>query len=418
MTVKKNNKKGYYISMSNVKAKILKEKIKDLSEFSSLEFSQFNKSTKIFSGKKTIDINLFDDINELVKKTYIEQCKLLYNEFHNNFVIVNNLVIQLDFIKTVCKTAELYEYVKPTIIESEHGFVKTTNLRHPIVERLIDHPYTPHTIELGNDIKGMLIYGINSSGKSVLMKAIGLSIVLAQSGFYVPASFYEFSPYNALYTRITGLDNIFRGLSSFSLEMVELNAILKRSSPKTLVIGDEVCRSTDHISGNAIVASTIEMLSETKSSFMFATHLHELVKLDEIKNLKNVKSYYIHVEYDKVKDTLIYDRKLREGSGDEIYGITVAKHIIHDQKFIDNASRIKDKLMNIKSPFEITKTSRYNANKFVRCCMICGSYDNLETHHIIPQKEFTEKRNSKQKNHKSNLIILCDKCHDKLHSEK
>jgi len=418
LTVRKNSKKGYFISLSNIKAKILKEKIEDLKEYENLSFLSLGKTTKIFINENKIKntIDLLENINDLTKKYYIEQIKKIYVDYHNEFITVNQIVTQIDYIKTVCKIADLYNYVKPIIVESDHGYIKTTKLRHPIVERIIDYKYTPHDIELGNELKGMLIYGINSSGKSVLMKAIGLSVVLAQAGFYVPAESYEISPYKSLYTRITGSDDIFRGLSSFSLEMVELNAILKRTSPKTLVIGDEVCRGTEHISGNSLVASTIIRLSQTHSSFMFATHLHELVNLEEIKNITNIKAYHIHVEYDKQNDLLIYDRKLREGTGEPIYGIIVAKHIIHDQEFINQAIIIKDKLIHENSIVP-TKTSKYNVNKFIHCCDICGNSENLETHHIVQQKEFKQKKNSKLKNHPSNLIILCSSCHDKIHNE-
>ena len=145
----------------------------------------------------------------------------------------------------------------------------------------------------------MLLYGLNSSGKSLLMKAVGLNLIMAQSGMYVAAESYTYSTYNSVFARITGSDNIFKGLSQFSLEMTELNAILKRNNAKTLVIGDEVCRGTENISGNSIVASTILLLAKSRCSFIFATHLHDLAKMERIKNLKNVGIFHLTVTYDK-----------------------------------------------------------------------------------------------------------------------
>jgi DNA mismatch repair protein MutS len=327
----------------------------------------------------------------------------------------------IDFLKSSAKIVTEYNYVRPKILDLDHGYIKTENLRHPIVERIIEHEYVPHNIELGKDLKGMLIYGINSSGKSVLMKAIGLSIVMAQAGLYVPASLYEFSPYNSLFTRITGNDNIFRGLSSFALEMVELNAILKRTSNKTLVIGDEVCRGTEHISGSAIVATTVIELAKTNSSFIFATHLHELSNLDEIKELTNVKSFHLQVDYDNNHDTLIYDRKIKEGSGDSIYGITVARHIIHDVNFIDHAIKIKNKLLNISDTMIPNKKSKYNSKVYVYKCAECGKTDcQLDTHHICHQVDcdngFVKDKKHIKKNQKSNLKVLCKECHQNVHN--
>ena len=274
----------------------------------------------------------------------------------------------------------------------------------------------------------MLVFGINSSGKSSLMKSAGISVVMAQAGLFVPASEYKFSPYHSLYTRITGNDNLFKGLSSFALEMVELKAILKRATPQTLVIGDEVCRGTEHISGNAIVATTLINLAKSNSSFIFATHLHELANMERIKKLEKVKSFHLSISYDQVKDEIIYDRKLKPGSGDNIYGITVARHIIHDKEFIDLALEIKNELLETHSSMISGKTSRYNSDILIYQCQVCGEKDkvghisNLETHHINFQKDcengFVKNKPHLRKNDKSNLVILCNECHDKLHSNE
>ena len=252
---------------------------------------------------------------------------------------------------------------------------------------------------------------------------------MSQAGLYVPATYYKFSPYHVLYTRITGNDNLFKGLSSFALEMVELKAILKRATNKTLVIGDEVCRGTEHISGNAIVASTIINLAKSDSSFIFATHLHELANMERIKKLDKVKSYHLSISYDSKTDEIIYDRKLKEGSGDNIYGITVARHIIHDKEFIDLAIEIKNELLETHDSIISGKTSKYNSQLYIYQCQICGQKDklgqissvsNLETHHINFQKDcidgFVKNKLHIRKNDKSNLVVLCSDCHDKIHN--
>jgi DNA mismatch repair protein MutS len=160
--------------------------------------------------------------------------------------------------------------------------------------------YIPNDISLGttaeNNINGILLYGLNSSGKSTCMKAVGLSIVMAQSGLFVPATEFSYSPYESLLARITGNDNILKGLSSFALEMTELRAILKRASPKTMVLGDEVCRGTENISAISLVTSTIERLSKTGSNFIFATHLHKVAEMESIKMLDNVKAFHLTVD--------------------------------------------------------------------------------------------------------------------------
>jgi len=260
---------------------------------------------------------------------------------------------------------------------------------------------------------------------SAYMKAIGMSIIMAQTGMYVPAKSFEYSPYSSLLCRITGNDNLFKGLSSFALEMTELRAILKRSGPRTIVIGDEVCRGTEHISGNAIVASTILTLAKSGSSFIFATHLHKIAEMERIKKLPNVKSFHLSVKYNKEKNILVFDRQLKPGSGPKVYGLSVASHIIHDKEFLRLAQEIKNEQLNLPNTILPKKTSQYNSKIYVDSCNIChsavNSYGYLHTHHINHQKDcisgFINKSSHIKKNQESNLVILCRKCHDMVHDK-
>ncbi len=442
ITVKKNERDGHYLNLTKLRSEQLKKKISELNKIDvkgytldpkKLVFKDQNNTTKIFFPeleKKSDEIEEIKlNLNKLVKQKFIETLNSLYIEYKDLFKKISNFISHIDFLKSNAKTAKLYNYIKPNIINKSDSFISCKNLRHPIIERIIDYEYVPHDFNLGNkELKGMLIFGINSSGKSSLMKSAGLSIVMAQAGMFVPASEFKYSPYHSLYTRITGNDNLFKGLSSFALEMVELKAILKRATPKTLVIGDEVCRGTEHISGNAIVATTLINLAKSNSSFIFATHLHELANMERIKNLSNVKPFHLSISYDTEKDEIIYDRVLKEGSGDNIYGITVARHIIHDKEFIDMALEIKNELLESHNSMISGKTSRYNSDVLVYQCQICGvnekkeKISSLETHHINFQKDcingFVKNKQHIGKNDKSNLIVLCNSCHDKIHANE
>jgi DNA mismatch repair protein MutS len=415
--VGESNKNNLSIDLSQFDIKILKSQIK-----------LFLKKPEQVSSDKNDLTEIESKLIKMVEKIYIEQLKFLHDTYEGVFNKIISFVTYIDYIISNAITADLYAYQKPKITSSDSSYVKAQNLRHPIVERLIDYEYIPHSIELGSELKGILIYGLNSSGKSVLMKAVGLSVIMAQCGMYVPAKSFELTPYNSIYTRITGNDNLFKGLSSFSLEMVELNSIIKRADKMSLIIGDEVCRGTEHISGNAIVASTIVSLSESKSSFIFATHLHELIHLECIKKLNNVKAFHLSVDFDPKTDSLIYDRKLKEGSGDKVYGILVAKYIIQDKKFMELTVKIKNELTNNFDTLISGKTSRYNSNLYVYKCEICsknnvrGDRLPLETHHINFQKDFIENKTDKEnkehliKNSLANLIVICDECHNKIHT--
>ena len=440
--IKKNDRDGHYLSITKIRCEQLNKKLKEIKEIdiegykldpTKLIFKEQNNVVKICFPdleKKSDEIEkIKNKINKLVKIKFFETLQELYNKYKINFSKISNFISYIDFIKSSAKTAKLYNYIKPNIIVNDESFISCKCLRHPIIERIIDYEYVPHDISIGDDkLKGMLIYGINSSGKSSLMKATGLSIIMAQAGLYVPASEFNYSPYKSLYARITGNDNLFKGLSSFALEMVELNAILKRSNKNTLVIGDEICRGTEHISGNAIVATSIINLAKVNASFIFATHLHELSHMDRIKKLDKVKSFHLSISYDHINDEIIYDRKLKEGSGDNIYGITVARNIIHNKDFIDLALEIKNELLEDHQSMISGKTSNYNSELLIYQCQICGvkekkgKISNLETHHINFQKDcengFIKNKPYIKKDDKSNIVILCNECHDKLHANE
>ena len=451
--VKRNELDGYYLNLSKPRAEILKTNLANIESITvrnteiktdRLKFNMHNKNnTKIVllnnnnnnNNSNNLDYENTeidtDDIHNtmiaLITTYFYKEMDYIYATYSKYIKRITYFVAYCDYIKSNAKTAQLYNYTQPIIkYNIKNSYVKATNMRHPIIERLIDYEYIPHNVDLGNELKGMLVYGLNSSGKSSYMKAIGLCIIMAQAGLYIPAESFIYSPYDMLFTRITGDDNLFKGLSSFTVEMIELKAIMKRANSKTLIIGDEICRGTEHISANAIVASAIIKLNEAQSSFIFATHLHEIAKMKRITDLQNVKSYYISVELDAKSNRLIYDRKMKEGSGENIYGITVAKYIIADNDFTKLATEIKNDMLNEYSGLTSGKTSRYNTDLLIDECTLCHAKNKkshispLETHHIFFQKDCTNGfLNAKphiHKNNLSNLVVLCSECHDKLHS--
>jgi DNA mismatch repair protein MutS len=294
-------------------------------------------------------------------------------------------------------------------------------LRHPIIERIAtDTRYVSNDIALGlpNDQDGILLYGLNSSGKSSLMKSIGIAIVMAQSGMYVPCDSMEFWPYDYIFTRILSCDDIFKGQSTFTKEMLELRGILKRSNKNSLVLGDELCSGTESISALSIVSAGIHTLAKRECSFVFATHLHDLVEIDEVKAQDNVKVYHLSVEYDPQTKRLVYDRKLKEGNGSTLYGLEVCKSLDLDTEFLQLANRVRHKLLDTHENILSTSSNqnKYNRGVYVDKCQVCGAKAS-EIHHISQQKEADENGyiGTFHKNDRFNLVSLCDTCHDRVH---
>ena len=318
----------------------------------------------------------------------------------------------LDFVATNAKNADEYRYTRPVLEVRDSSLLNAKGLRHPILERIRqDIDYVPNDVSL--DGNGLLLFGVNASGKSSLMKAIGLNVIMAQAGMYVAAADMVLCPYKHIFTRISGNDNIFRGWSTFMVEMMELRNILQRSDAHSLVLGDELCSGTESLSALAIVAAGIHALDKKRTAFVFATHLHDLSKLDLP---ESVQVSHMHVEVSP-DGYLIFDRTLREGTGSSVYGLEVCHGLGMPSEFLRKAHEIRCKIEG-RSPELVDPTkSRYNARVFKDVCVECGQ-PATEVHHIKEQHTADEQGfiGVNHKNKESNLMPLCEACHVKQHT--
>jgi DNA mismatch repair protein MutS len=332
--------------------------------------------------------------------------------------ILGDMDVQL----TNARNALDFCYTRPNVsINTNHSksFLDAKQMRHPIIERLqTQTPYVPNDVTLGtHNTDGWLLYGINAAGKSSLMKAIGLNVLMAQAGMYVPCAALTYEPYDYIFTRISGADNIYRGMSSFTVEITELRNILMRCNARSLVLGDELCAGTESLSALSIVAAGVETLAETQASFVFATHLHELVSLGTLPS--NVSIFHIHIEMDPETQTITYDRHLTPGVGHSHYGLEVCRALALPDAFLKRAHAYRRKIQDEPQTFMNTKPSNYNKSLFVDRCALCSS-PATETHHIRYQRDATASRSKKHIQHipvhsTQNLVPLCDACHLKEH---
>ena len=420
----------YYFALTKKRAETLKKNLPDrlafLETFVSrdeliFEFSR-SQTAKITASR----LREISDSIMLNKEKLCRHCKSTFNAFvkkiSKNELVFDTLVdklTSLDIAASSAMCAYKYNYVRPIINGTGPSFVEVESLRHPIIERLqtgID--YVPNDVSLGKgNVNGMLLYGINSSGKSSLMKALGLAVILAQAGFYVPAKAMMIHPFEKLMTRILSHDNLWKSLSSFACEMQELRGILSRADDSTLVLGDELANSTETTSGISIVAASIKRLSTLNAKFLLSSHLHELADMSIITSLSKVQTFHLECRYDLETETLIYDRTLKHGSGNARYGIEVCAASGFDDEFIKEANAIRQEIIHCTTS---CKKSRYNTRLMIRECSLCGKKSTLETHHIIQQKD-ADKRgllpDGKHKNELSNLCVLCETCHDSLHTQ-
>ena len=378
-----------------------------------IKFTKHDKSTvnieiPILTKYRSKLAKLYKRISKFNVEIYNDTMDYLYNTYNIALQKTNESIADVDSTVTGAKIQRDNNYSKPEIVDSEKSFIDIRDMRHPIVERIdTSCEYITNDIVLGDIVDGVLLFGTNACGKSTFMKAIGLNLVMAQAGLYVASSSFRFSPYTKIFTRILNNDNIFRSQSTFAVEMEEIKTIIDVADHKTLVLGDEVCNGTETTSAISIVYSTIKHLCNVKSSFVFTSHFHQLTKIPDIHELHNLSIY--HLTIDNIHGKLIYNRKLKPGSGPPIYGIRVCEALGLPQHFLDNAIHIQKQIENTGS----VKTSPYNPNVIVDKCGICGE-SATETHHIKEQcsSDSNDMIDHHHKNIDHNLVPLCKKCHD------
>ena len=421
-----NERDGYHLITTKKRWKDIESSIKH----QGLLFNKINpgdfigkdnsvSGTKIFSEqlKKISDelIKKEHEISVLVQEEYKKYCIEFSEKYKQDILKIIDWISRVDFYYSGAMCIEKYHYTIPDIQEDTKSWFICKKIRHPIVERISEN-YIPFDIELGIDYTGITLFGLNSAGKSTLQKSVGLNIILAQMGYPVSCVQLKYSPYHSLFTRISGNDNLFKGLSSFTIEMLEIRNILKRTNNRSLIIADEVCRGTEYESGLIIVLTMIKLLDQKNANFITASHLHEIVKHPIYQNIKNVRSFHIKINYDEKTNIITYNRELHSGSGDNFYGLSISKSLIDDREFIQISNDIKNSMVSTKKDISI-----YNSKLIKDVCACCNKKvkENdvpLETHHIIFQKDAVNNmiNEYQHKNSSSNLVVICQKCHDEV----
>lgn len=368
-------------------------------------------SDKLYRSKNLLEKSVSNLYKDVLEELY---------KYNNILFTIVNFIGDLDCAMSTASNYIKYNYCKP-VLDSDNtkSYFDCKGIRHPIIENILTNTlYVTNDVIMGNNNNdGILLFGTNSCGKSSLMKAIGLCVIMSQAGLYVPACEFKIRPYTQIFSRIGNQDNIFTGKSSFTQEISELRDIFNRADQNSLIIGDEPCSGTEHISAISIVSACIEHLSTIKSSFIFATHLHKLNEINLIKDLENLHMYHLKITYDEINDRLIYNRKLELGIGNEEYGLEVAKSLALEKEFLNNAYKVKNQLKDIG--LYSTKSSVYNSKKILYDCEICGKTGD-EIHHINFQSMANKfgHINSIHKNSLGNLCSICSGCHDKVHNDE
>jgi DNA mismatch repair protein MutS len=234
---------------------------------------------------------------------------------------VAQLTAELDVLSTMAEVAERESYVRPVVTD---GFeLEIAGGRHPVVERMMAREkFIPNDVTLTDDRRMIILTGPNMSGKSTILRQIGLIVLMAQIGSFVPANSATIGIVDRLFTRVGASDNLVRGQSTFMVEMSETSAILHTATRNSLVLLDEIGRGTSTYDGVSIAWSVSEYLhDQVRCKTVFATHYHELTQLtDELVSACNYS-----VEVKEAGDRVLFLHRLVPGGANRSYGIEVGR---------------------------------------------------------------------------------------------
>jgi len=282
-----------------------------------------------------------------------KRCALEYKIFcsiRDKIILKADLILKLaDFIAHIdafqglARAASENSYTKPVINKDNQILIEDG--RHPVVEKLIQgERYVPNSIEM-DDVENqmLLITGPNMAGKSTVLRQVALTVLMAQMGSFVPAKKTSLCIIDRIFTRVGALDNLSSGQSTFMVEMEETANIVNNATSKSLVILDEIGRGTSTFDGMSIAWAVAEYLHDFDNKgvkTLFATHYHEMTKLEKIK--PRVKNFNIAVK--EFNDNIVFLRRLVRGGTNKSYGIQVARLAGIPDKVINNAKYILSRI--------------------------------------------------------------------------
>ena len=234
---------------------------------------------------------------------------------------VAQIVAELDVLASLAEVAARESYVRPVL--TDDFSLEITAGRHPVVERMMAREkFIPNDIALTEDARMIILTGPNMAGKSTVLRQVGLIVLMAQIGSFVPATKARIGVVDRLFTRVGASDNLVRGQSTFMVEMSETSAILHTATRRSLVLLDEIGRGTSTYDGISIAWSVSEHLHNAVGcKTIFATHYHELTQLAD--NLVAVRNYNVQVR--EVGDQVLFLHRLQPGGADRSYGIEVGR---------------------------------------------------------------------------------------------
>ncbi|KAJ3448104.1 DNA mismatch repair protein msh2 [Anaeramoeba flamelloides] len=303
-----------------------------------------------FTTKKLTKLNQesveIEEKYEKKQQEVVAQVVRVCKSYSTIFDIVCELISEIDVLSSFATTASdsILPYIRPTMLEMEKGTIILKESRHPCLEVQEDVNFIPNDLYADNNSSFLIITGPNCFGKSTYIKQIGMIILMAQIGSFVPCTEATISIRDCILARVGAGDRQLQGVSTFMAEMLEASSILKTATKNSLIIIDELGRGTSTADGFGLAWAISEYIStKIGSTTLFATHFHELTALEsKIPSIKNLK-----VTSTISENTITPLYKVEPGSSDQSLGIRVAEIANFPNSVVDKAKK-KHKELQLK----------------------------------------------------------------------
>ena len=325
---------GYYIEVSKGNLNLITDDMGYMRKQTLANCERFitpllkEKEDLILSAEEKIinlEYELFINIRNKVKK-YIPKLQK-----------VAKSISEIDVLQSFALVSEKYNYVRPTIT-LDHS-LKLIDSRHPVVERVIKDEYVPNDIIMDNGTSTLLITGPNMAGKSTYMRQLGIIVIMAQIGCFVPAREAKLPVFDQIFTRIGASDDLVSGESTFMVEMIEATNAINNATVNSLILFDELGRGTATYDGMSLAQAILEYTHDKIGcKTLFSTHYHELTSLE--KKLRHLKNKHVSATEAEDGESIVFLHKVKDGSVDKSYGINVAKLAGLPSEVISRASEI------------------------------------------------------------------------------
>ncbi len=242
------------------------------------------------------------------------------------------ILAKIDFHFAKARYAVKYHAVEPEISE-EDKVIFLEKMKHPLLIGTVENVVT-NDFSIGRDYKSIIVTGSNTGGKTVTLKTVGLYVLMARAGLFLPCVGAKIYPFKKVFADIGDSQSILQSLSTFSSHMKNIISIVDTSDEESLVLLDEICAGTDPIEGAVLARSVLEKLSKNGACFVSTTHYGEL------KALEYSNPYFKNASVEFNTDTLKPTYRLLIGIPGLSNAIAISANLGLDKSIVEDAKKV------------------------------------------------------------------------------